>query len=49
MLAELKGDFEDSKGNPGPEIATATMNIDYVEKIRRNIPLKRRWDVYAEL
>lgn len=49
VLAELGGEFKDSKGKAGPEIATATVDTKYVEKIRREVPLRRRWDVYAEL
>jgi predicted amidohydrolase len=43
VLAELGGEFN------GPEIATATVDLSYVEKIRREVPLRRRTDVYAEL
>jgi predicted amidohydrolase len=43
VLAELGGEFK------GPEIATATVDLSYVVKIRRELPLRRRWDVYAEL
>ena len=49
ILAELGGEFKDSDGNVGPDIVTATIDTSYVEKIRREVPLRRRWDVYAEL
>jgi predicted amidohydrolase len=49
VLAELGGDFKDAEGRKGPEIATATVDTSYVERIRREVPLRRRWDVYAEL
>lgn len=49
VLAELGGEFRDSEGNVGPEIATAIIDTKYVERIRKEVPLRRRWDVYAEL
>lgn len=43
ILAELGGDFD------GPEIATATIDLSVVNKLRREVPLKRRTDVYPEV
>lgn len=43
IVAELGGDFK------GPEIATATIDLSLVERIRREVPLIRRTDVYPEL
>jgi predicted amidohydrolase len=43
VLAELGGDFD------GPQIATATIDLSLVEKIRREVPLVRRTDLYPEL
>jgi predicted amidohydrolase len=43
VLAELGGDFN------GPEIATALIDLSVVNKLRREVPLKRRTDVYPEL
>lgn len=43
IIAELGGDFN------GPEIATATIDLSSVNKLRREVPLKRRTDVYPEL
>jgi predicted amidohydrolase len=49
VLAELGGEFKNLEGRVGPEIATATIDASYVDRIRREVPLRRRWDVYAEL
>lgn len=51
VVAELGGD---DKGEGGQwedevEIATAEIDLDYVDTVRKQIPLKRRTDVYAEL
>lgn len=43
ILAELGGDFE------GPQIALATVDLSWVERIRREVPLRRRTDIYPEL
>jgi len=43
VIAELGGEFD------GPEIATATIDLSLVGKIRREVPLVRRTDVYPEL
>jgi len=43
IVAELGGEFE------GPQIATATIDLSLVERIRRDVPLVRRTDVYPEL
>ena len=42
ILAELDGDT-------APEIAIATIDLSLVERIRREVPLRRRTDVYPEL
>ena len=41
-MAELDGDA-------APEIAIATIDLSLVERIRREVPLRRRTDVYPEL
>jgi predicted amidohydrolase len=43
IIAELGGEFE------APEIATAKIDLSLVEQIRRDVPLKRRTDVYPEV
>lgn len=43
ILAELGGDFE------GPQIATALIDLSVVKRLRTEVPLKRRTDVYPEL
>jgi predicted amidohydrolase len=43
VLAELGGDFE------GPQIATASIDLSMVRRLRTEVPLKRRTDVYPEL
>jgi len=43
IVAELGGEFN------GPEIAVADLDLGFVAKIRAQVPLKRRTDVYAEL
>lgn len=43
VVAELGGKFN------GPEIAVADVDLGLVAKMRREIPLKRRTDVYPEL
>ncbi|KAF2145416.1 uncharacterized protein K452DRAFT_315667 [Aplosporella prunicola CBS 121167] len=52
VLTELGG-VDHTEGNEGvqlePEIALADIDLDYVEKIRREIPLLRRTDVYPEV
>jgi predicted amidohydrolase len=50
VVAELGGE-EDEKGR-GPdvgEIALAEIDVELVEKTRREVPLLRRTDVYPEL
>ncbi|KAH8596064.1 nitrilase, putative [Bisporella sp. PMI_857] len=42
ILAELDG-------KEAPEIAIATVDLSFVERIRREVPLVRRTDVYPEL
>ncbi|KAL1607752.1 Carbon-nitrogen hydrolase [Paraconiothyrium brasiliense] len=50
VLAELGGE-EDEKGRglDVGEIALAEIDLDYLEKTRREVPLLRRTDVYSEL
>ena len=43
ILAELGGDFE------GPEIALASIDLSFVKKLRKEVPLLRRTDVYPEV
>ena len=43
ILAELGGDFD------GPEIATALIDLSFVRKLRKEVPLLRRTDVYPEI
>jgi len=43
VVAELGGEFE------GPEIATAVVDLALVKRIREQVPLRRRTDVYAEV
>lgn len=43
ILAELGGDFD------GPEIATAVIDLAYVNRLRKEVPLRRRTDVYPEV
>lgn len=50
IIAELGGE-EDEKGRGLEigEIATAEIDLEYLEKVRREVPLLRRTDVYAEI
>lgn len=43
IVAEVGGDFN------GPEIATASIDLSEVNRLRKEVPLKRRTDVYPEL
>lgn len=43
ILAELGGNFD------GPQIATASIDLSVVKRLRTEVPLKRRTDVYPEL
>ncbi|KAH8697500.1 nitrilase, putative [Talaromyces proteolyticus] len=43
VVAKLGGDFKE------PEIATADINLDLVAKVRREMPLLRRTDIYPEV
>jgi len=43
VVAELGGEFK------GPEIATAVIDLSLVKNIRKQVPLKRRTDVYPEV
>jgi len=50
IVAELGGDEgKDGKWKDEGEIAVAEIDAKYVEDIRRDVPLKRRTDVYAEI
>lgn len=43
VVAKLGGEFKE------PEIATADIDFDLIDKIRREMPLLRRTDVYPEI
>ncbi|KAI8941423.1 hypothetical protein NX059_002645 [Plenodomus lindquistii] len=51
IVAELGGDdkSEGAEWDDECEIAVAEIDLNYVDKVRGQIPLKRRTDVYAEL
>ncbi|CAE7012521.1 CN-hydrolase multi-domain protein [Pyrenophora teres f. teres] len=49
IVAELGGDEEDGTWKGEGEIAVAEIDLEYVERIRREVPLMRRTDVYAEV
>jgi predicted amidohydrolase len=49
IVAELARDEEDGEGMDVCEIAVADIDVGYVEKIRKEVPLLRRTDVYAEV
>lgn len=50
VVAELGGESDEKgRGLDEGEIAVAEIDVEYVEKIRKEIPLARRTDVYAEL
>jgi predicted amidohydrolase len=42
VLVELSGEW---KGEP--EIGVCEVNEEEIQRIRREVPLKRRWDVYG--
>lgn len=44
VLAELGGEMKDE-----PEIALAEIDLERMEKIRKEMPLIRRTDVYPEI
>jgi predicted amidohydrolase len=48
IVAELGGAAEDGSWK-GPEIALADIDLEYLEKVRREMPLLRRTDVYPEI
>ncbi|KAF2813265.1 putative nitrilase [Mytilinidion resinicola] len=48
VIAELGGAAEDGSWKE-PEIAVADIDLDYLEKVRREMPLLRRTDVYPEI
>lgn len=43
ILAEITGEGDE------PQIAVADVDLDYLEKVRREVPLLRRTDVYPEI
>lgn len=43
VVAQLGGEFEE------PEIATADIDLDLLSKVRREMPLLRRTDIYPEV
>jgi predicted amidohydrolase len=43
VVAKLGGDFSE------PEIAIADIDLDLVARVRRDMPLLRRTDVYPEV
>jgi predicted amidohydrolase len=50
VVAQLRGDTGGEKGwEDECEIAVAEIDVDYAEKIRKEVPLKRRTDIYAEI
>jgi len=49
VVAELGGDDGGEGWDGEGEIAVAEIDVDYVDKIRREVPLVRRTDVYAEI
>ncbi len=46
ILAELSGE---ESYNDEPEIAVAEIDLEYLDKVRREVPLLRRTDVYPQL
>ncbi|KAK3316897.1 carbon-nitrogen hydrolase [Apodospora peruviana] len=48
VLAELGGNKHDGEVNE-PEITTAEIDLDFMEKVRSEMPLQRRTDVYPEV
>lgn len=46
VLAELSGEWDESRG---PEIAVADIDLNVIERIRREMPLLRRTDIYPEI
>ena len=49
VVAELARDEADGEGLDQCEIAVADIDVGYVDKIRKEVPLLRRTDVYAEV
>ncbi|KAK4642886.1 Carbon-nitrogen hydrolase [Podospora bellae-mahoneyi] len=47
IVAEIKG--REGEDNPEPEIATAVIDRELLAKVRREMPLNRRIDVYPEI
>lgn len=43
VVAQLGSDFEE------PEIITAEIDLELLEKVRREMPLLRRTDIYPEI
>lgn len=51
VLAQLGGVGLDALGKPAPEpeVAIADIDVEAVEKARREMPLLRRTDVYPQI
>ena len=50
VVAELGGEEDEKRrGLDVGEIATAEIDLEYLEKVRREVPLLRRTDVYPEI
>ncbi|XP_014552219.1 hypothetical protein COCVIDRAFT_30388 [Bipolaris victoriae FI3] len=50
IVAQLGGDEgEDGKWADDGEIAVAELDLDYVENLRKDVPMTRRTDVYADV
>lgn len=49
IVAELAGDEGGEGWEDEGNIAVAEIDLDYIEKIRREVPLNRRTDVYPEI
>lgn len=49
IVAELGGDDGGEKWDDECEIALAEIDVEHVDKTRREVPLLRRTDVYAEI
>jgi predicted amidohydrolase len=50
IVAELGGEEDDKgRGLDEGEIAVAEIDLEYLERVRREMPLLRRTDVYPEI
>ncbi|KAK4173902.1 putative amidohydrolase [Triangularia setosa] len=49
IVTEIKGQDEGEESGPEPEIATAVIDRELLAKVRREMPLNRRTDVYPEV